>query len=82
MNFKIVKYVIFNTYITNHPFSNGCERRKEVVQTSHVPKTGFQPKGKGHAVLGLINDALLAVTDERQQGHLSLSSPAGILLTG
>lgn len=31
---------------------------------------------------GLINEARVALTDGRQQGHLSVSGPAGSLLTG
>lgn len=46
-----------------------------------VENTGVQPRGE-KKTLGLINEACLALTNGRQQGHLSVSSPAGILLTG
>lgn len=46
-----------------------------------VQNTDLQPRGKKDT-LGLINEACLALTDGRQQGHLSVSSSAGILPTG
>lgn len=61
-------------------YSSVGDCREQLLQDFLFKTQVYSQEGKG--THGLINEACLALTDGGQQGHLSVSSPAGILLTG